>query len=124
MAISSEWAGLPVSPTLPYLRVSKVCLMPSGNLQHARQPSCLCDHSGYAIYFVYQGHHHDPAKTVGHVALIPGSRVTIMHRVSKARRLIIFIKTSSTGPSWKNKVVYKLLSQHHKHMHRGKLKKT
>ena len=22
-----EWVGLPVSPTLPYLRVSKVCLM-------------------------------------------------------------------------------------------------
>ena len=22
-----EWAGLPVSPTLPYLRISKVCLM-------------------------------------------------------------------------------------------------
>ena len=22
-----EWAGLPVSPTLPYLRVSKVCLI-------------------------------------------------------------------------------------------------
>ena len=34
MAIPSEWAGppvewvgLPVSPTLPYLHVSKVCLM-------------------------------------------------------------------------------------------------
>ena len=25
-----EWAGLPVSPTLPYLRVSKVCLMRPG----------------------------------------------------------------------------------------------
>ena len=25
-----EWAGLPVSPTLPYLRVSKVCLMQPG----------------------------------------------------------------------------------------------
>ena len=25
-----EWAGLPVSPTLPYLRVSKVCLMLPG----------------------------------------------------------------------------------------------
>ena len=31
MAIPSEWAGLPVSPTLPYLRVSKVCLMPPGH---------------------------------------------------------------------------------------------
>ena len=30
MAISSECAGLPVSPTLPYLRVSKVCLMHPG----------------------------------------------------------------------------------------------
>ena len=37
MAISSEWAGppvewsgLPVSPTLPYLRVSKLCLMRPG----------------------------------------------------------------------------------------------
>ena len=27
MAISSKWAGLPVSPTLPYLRVSKLCFM-------------------------------------------------------------------------------------------------
>ena len=26
-----EWAGLPVSPTLPYHRVSKVCLMPPGH---------------------------------------------------------------------------------------------
>ena len=25
-----EWAGLPGSPTLPYLRVSKVCLMHPG----------------------------------------------------------------------------------------------
>ena len=32
MAISSEWAGLPVSPTLPYLCVSKVCLMHPGQL--------------------------------------------------------------------------------------------
>ena len=39
MAISSEWAGppvewagLPVSPTLPYHRVSKVCLMRPGHL--------------------------------------------------------------------------------------------
>ena len=30
MAISSEWTGLPVSPTLPYLRVSKFCLMQPG----------------------------------------------------------------------------------------------
>ena len=30
MVISSEWAGLPVSPTLPYLRISKVCLMHPG----------------------------------------------------------------------------------------------
>ena len=27
-----EWAGRPVSPTLPYLRVSNVCLMPPGAL--------------------------------------------------------------------------------------------
>ena len=38
--------------------------------------------------------------------------------------IIINIKTSSTGPSWKNKVVYKLLSQPHKHLCHGKLKKT
>ena len=38
MAIPSEWAGppvewarLPVSPTLPYLRVSKVSLMRTGH---------------------------------------------------------------------------------------------
>ena len=41
MAIPSEWAGppvkwagLPVSPTLRYLRVSKVCLMPPGQAPH------------------------------------------------------------------------------------------
>ena len=37
---------------------------------------------------------------------------------------IIIIKTSSTGPSGKNKVVYKLLSQPHKHLRHGKLNKT
>ena len=26
-----EWAGPPVSPTLPYLRISKVCLMQTGH---------------------------------------------------------------------------------------------
>ena len=30
MAIPSEWAELLVSPTQPYLRVSKVCLMLQG----------------------------------------------------------------------------------------------
>ena len=34
MAIPSEWAGIPVSRTLPYLRVSKVCLMPPGVGRH------------------------------------------------------------------------------------------
>ena len=38
--------------------------------------------------------------------------------------IIIIIKTSSTGPSEINKVVYKLLSQPHKHLRQGKLKKT
>ena len=38
--------------------------------------------------------------------------------------LIVIIKTISTSPSWKNKVVYKLLSQPVKHMRHGKLKKT
>ena len=28
-----EWAGLPVSPTLPYLRVSKVCLLQPGAVE-------------------------------------------------------------------------------------------
>ena len=32
------------------------------------------------------------------------------------KKNIIIIKTSSTGQSWKNKVVYKLLSQPHKHL--------
>ena len=36
----------------------------------------------------------------------------------------IIIKTSSTVPSEKNKVVYKLLSQPHRHLRHGKLKKT
>ena len=36
----------------------------------------------------------------------------------------VIINTSSTGPSEKNKVVYKLLSQTHKHLRHGKLKKT
>ena len=30
MAIPSEWAGPPFSPTLPYCNVSKVCLMQPG----------------------------------------------------------------------------------------------
>ena len=38
--------------------------------------------------------------------------------------LFIIIKTSSTDPSGKNKVVYKLLSQPHKHLRHGKLKKA
>ena len=38
--------------------------------------------------------------------------------------IIIIIKTSSTGPSRKNHVVYKLLSQPQKHLRNGKLKKT
>ena len=33
MAIPSEWAGLPVSPTLPYLHVSKVYLMRPGAVE-------------------------------------------------------------------------------------------
>ena len=37
---------------------------------------------------------------------------------------IIIIKTSSTGPSEKNKTVYKLFSQPHKLLRHGKLKKT
>ena len=36
----------------------------------------------------------------------------------------IIIKINSTCPSGKNKVVYKLLLQPHKHLHHGKLKKT
>ena len=38
--------------------------------------------------------------------------------------IIIIIKTCSTGSSGKNKVVYKLLSQPHKQIGHGKLKKT
>ena len=37
--------------------------------------------------------------------------------------IIINIKTSSPGPSWKNKIVYKLISQPHKHLCNRKLKK-
>ena len=37
--------------------------------------------------------------------------------------IIIIIKTSSTGPSGKNKIVYKLLSQPHKHLRHRKLKR-
>ena len=36
--------------------------------------------------------------------------------------LIIIIKTSSTGPPGKNKIVYKLLTQPHKQLQHGKLK--
>ena len=39
-------------------------------------------------------------------------------------RHIIIIKTSSTGSSGKNKIVYKLLLQPHKHQLHGKLKNT
>ena len=38
--------------------------------------------------------------------------------------IIIIIISRSTGPSGKNKVVYKLLSQPHKHLRYGKLNKT
>ena len=30
--------------------------------------------------------------------------------------IIIIIKTSRTGPSWENKIVYKLLTKPHKHL--------
>ena len=36
--------------------------------------------------------------------------------------IIIIIKTSSTGPSGKDKIVYKLLTQPHKQLHHAKLK--
>ena len=32
-----EWAGLPVSPTLPYRRVSKVCLMLENDTKYIEQ---------------------------------------------------------------------------------------
>ena len=38
--------------------------------------------------------------------------------------IIIVIKTSSTGPSGKNNVVYKLMSQPHKHLRHGKWKRN
>ena len=38
--------------------------------------------------------------------------------------IIIIMKTVSRGPSGKNKIVYKLLSQPHKNLRHGKLKKT
>ena len=38
--------------------------------------------------------------------------------------IIIIVKTSCTGPSGNNKIVYKLLSQSHKHLRHGKLKNT
>ena len=38
--------------------------------------------------------------------------------------IIIIINARKTGPSGKTKVVYKLLSQRHKHLRYGKLKKT
>ena len=37
--------------------------------------------------------------------------------------IIIIIKTSSTDPSGKNKIVYKLLTQPHKHLRHGKTEK-
>lgn len=36
---------------------------------------------------------------------------------------ILIIKSSSTGPSSENQIIYKFLSQHHKHLHRWKLEK-
>ena len=36
--------------------------------------------------------------------------------------IILIIKTSSTGPRGKNKIVYKLRTQPHKHLHHRKLK--
>ena len=40
------------------------------------------------------------------------------------RSIIIINKTSNTSPSGEDKVVCNLLSQPHKHLHHGKLKKT
>ena len=45
--------------------------------------------------------------------MVPGKKYT----------LIIIIKTSSRGPSGKNKIVYKFHSQPHKHLRHEKLKK-
>ena len=42
----------------------------------------------------------------------------------KMKIIIIIITTSRTGPSGKNNVVSKLLSQPHKLLRHGKLKKT
>ena len=52
-------------------------------------------------------------------------KVICLHSVSSSQcGIITIIKTCSTGPSWKNKVVYKLLSQPIKHLLHRKLKKT
>ena len=40
----------------------------------------------------------------------------------KIIKIIIIIKTSSTGQRVKNKIVYKLLTQPHKHLHHEKQK--
>ena len=37
--------------------------------------------------------------------------------------IVVIIKTSSTFPSWKNKIVYKLHTQSHKHLRHGKTEK-
>ena len=58
MAISSEWAGPPVewaglqvSPTLPYLRVSKLCFMRTGHVCDQPPHACTgsaCDRPPHA----------------------------------------------------------------------------
>ena len=59
MAIPSEWVGLPVSPTLPYLHVSKLCLMPPGlhpNSHHSPGFSChlaLAFSHTYIYIYIY-----------------------------------------------------------------------
>ena len=66
MAISSEWAGppvewagLPVSPTLPYLRISKLCFMHPGTAHYnhviatlalGRQVVRMCVHCSLISY--------------------------------------------------------------------------
>ena len=40
----------------------------------------------------------------------------------QSKQVVIIIKTGSTGPSGKNKIVYKLLSQLHKHLRHRKPK--
>ena len=88
-----------------------------GHTMHSQSQLCVYDrrHSAFAV--AGDGKFQAKLETCREVCL------SVLRNFSVFTRVIIIIKTSSTGPSWKNKIVYKLLTQPHKHLRHGKTEK-